>query len=198
MLPGAAHRVAGHTLHATPRTPSSVDFTLAAMFLCFLGIETLCDEQQWAFQALKHSLSPAERAAAGGDLARGFRTSGAFACSRHANFFAEQCLWWTWAAFSLVGVPVEAAGGAGALTPLALPFLGPALLSLLFLGSTAMTEALSVDKYPAYAAFQQTTSRLLPWLPGPPLDSEEGARILARVLGPALVADAARGSRKGK
>ena len=61
-----------------------------------------------------------------------------------------------------------------------------------------MTEALTLDKYPAYAAYQLTTSRLLPWLPGPPLDSEEGARILARALGPAQARDATRATRKGK
>ena len=34
-----------------------------------------------------------------------------------------------------------------------------------------------------YAAYQRTTSRLLPWLPGPLLDSDEGKRILEDVLG---------------
>ena len=42
---------------------------------------------------------------------------------------------------------------------------GAALLTLLFQGSTAFTERLSLDKSPSYAAYQRTTSRLLPWPP---------------------------------
>jgi hypothetical protein len=42
-----------------------------------------------------------------------------------------------------------------------------------------MTEALTLAKYPSYAAYQQSTSRLLPWFPGPSLDSAEG-KLIAR------------------
>jgi protein-S-isoprenylcysteine O-methyltransferase Ste14 len=41
--------------------------------------------------------------------------------------------------------------------------VGAALLSLLFQGSTRFTEELTLAKYPAYADYQRTTSRLLPW-----------------------------------
>ena len=54
---------------------------------------------------------------------------------------------------------------------------GALLLSALFAGSTTMTEAVTRSKYPAYAAYQRTTSVLIPWLPGTPLDSHEG-RVL--------------------
>ena len=56
--------------------------------------------------------------------------------------------------------------------------VGAALLIGLFQGSTWMTELLSVQKYPQYAAYQATTSRLLPWVPGPSLDSPEGKLAL--------------------
>jgi steroid 5-alpha reductase family enzyme len=38
-------------------------------------------------------------------------------------------------------------------------------LTLLFQGSTRMTEELSLTKYPSYGEYQRTTSRLIPWLP---------------------------------
>ena len=43
--------------------------------------------------------------------------------------------------------------------------LGTAFLTLLFQGSTTLTEALTQEKYPSYALYKQTTSRFLPWLP---------------------------------
>jgi steroid 5-alpha reductase family enzyme len=39
------------------------------------------------------------------------------------------------------------------------------LLTLLFQGSTGLTEKLSLRKYPAYADYQRTTNRLVPWFP---------------------------------
>mgnify|MGYP002620526474 CR=1 FL=1 len=43
--------------------------------------------------------------------------------------------------------------------------IGPVLLTLLFLGSTAFTESITKSKYPEYAEYQRTTSRLIPWFP---------------------------------
>ena len=43
--------------------------------------------------------------------------------------------------------------------------VGTVLLTLLFQGSTSMTENLSVKKYPQYVEYQRSTSRLLPWFP---------------------------------
>jgi steroid 5-alpha reductase family enzyme len=69
------------------------DYALAAAFVTLLVLETLTDEQQWAFQSRKYAMTPAERKKAGGDYARGFRTDGVFAVSRHLNFFCEQSMW---------------------------------------------------------------------------------------------------------
>lgn len=135
------------------------DFALAAAFLGLLALETVTDQQQWDFQKAKHAMTPEQRQAAGGDFARGFRTTGVFAWSRHMNFFAEFMQWWVFYGFTwAVGAPWLnwAAGGAF-------------LLTLLFQGSTQMTERLSAAKYPEYARYQETTSRLLPLWPGPKL-----------------------------
>ena len=38
----------------------------------------------------------------------------------------------------------------------------PALLTLLFIGSTIFTESITASKYPAYADYQRRTSMLVP------------------------------------
>ena len=64
-------------------------------------------------------------------------------------------MWWMVYLFSV-------AAGAGWLNA---TIAGTVLLTLLFQGSTAMTEGLSLEKYPSYAKYQRTTSRLVPWPP---------------------------------
>ncbi|MEN9800711.1 MAG: hypothetical protein RL653_4408 [Pseudomonadota bacterium] len=140
--------------------PGAWDVLLAAAFLGFLVLETVTDQQQWDFQRAKHALTPEQRTAAGGDFARGFRTTGVFAWSRHMNFFAEFMQWWVFYGFTwAVGAPWLNWTVAGAF-----------LLTLLFQGSTEMTERLSAGKYPEYVRYQRTTSRLIPLWPGPKLD----------------------------
>jgi steroid 5-alpha reductase family enzyme len=64
-------------------------------------------------------------------------------------------MWWTYYVFSI-------AAGAGWLN---WTIMGAVLLTLLFQASTGLTEKLSARKYPAYADYQRTTSRLMPWFP---------------------------------
>jgi len=52
-------------------------------------------------------------------------------------------------------------------------FVGAALLNLLFLGSTALTEQISIEKYPAYKDYQNEVSRLVPYLIIPSVKSDE-------------------------
>ncbi|AKT44162.1 DUF1295 domain-containing protein [Chondromyces crocatus] len=150
-----------HTLaqqHAVPLGAS--DILAAVAFLAFLLGETIADQQQWRFHQQKARLSPDERARAGGDLARGFLTAGVFRYARHLNFFCEMGLWWVVGLFPVIaGAPW-----------LHWAWIGPFLLTLLFQGSTWLTELLSARKYPAYRDYQRTTSRLLPLWPGKPLD----------------------------
>ena len=132
----------------TPFGP--LDAAATAGFLLFLGGETMADEQQWRFQSDKHA-----RKARGAGVESEFLTTGLFAWSRHPNFFCEQAIWWMLYLFSV-------AAGAGWLN---VTIAGATLLTLLFQGSTTFTERLSLEKYPAYATYQQSTSRLLPWPP---------------------------------
>jgi steroid 5-alpha reductase family enzyme len=139
----AAYRFIGTPLGA-------LDYAAAVAFVAFFIGETVADEQQWKFQTTKYAA-----------IARretpdpGFITTGLFRYSRHPNFFCEQAMWWTYYVFSI-------AAGAGWLN---WTIMGAVLLTLLFQASTGLTEKLSARKYPAYADYQRTTSRLMPWFP---------------------------------
>lgn len=160
---------------------SALDWVCTLAFAAALACEAWADEVQFAFQTRKHAMTPKQRAAAGGDIARGFLSATApFTFSRHLNFFGEQAMWWC-----VVGFAVAAGA-----PPVHWAAAGAALLSGLFQGSTWMTELLSTNKYPAYAAYARTTSRLVPWFPGPPLDSAEGRALVAAALAASRGADA--------
>ena len=127
-----------------------LDAVAAIGFLGLLAGEFVADEQQWRFHQAK-----AARRAAGVPEALGFLDTGMWAWSRHPNFFCEQGQWWV---LYLFGV----AAGAPWLN---VTLVGAVLLTLLFHGSTNFTEAITAQKYPAYADYQRRTSRLLPWPP---------------------------------
>ena len=139
----AAYRFVGTPLNA-------LDYAAAIAFAGFLIGEAVADEQQWKFQTAKYAAI-----ARGETPEAGFITTGLFRYSRHPNFLCEQAMWWTYYVFSI-------AAGAGWLN---WTITGAVLLTLLFQASTNLTEKLSARKYPAYADYQRTTNRLMPWFP---------------------------------
>ena len=139
------------------RHPSSLtiwDLLFAAAFIFFLLGETVADQQQWSFHQRKKQ--------AGGVLPPGFATQGLFRYSRHPNFFFEQAQWWALYAIGATAAVVSGAGALGVVNP---TIVGPALLSVLFIGSTIFTESITSSKYLDYASYRRTTSMLVPWLP---------------------------------
>ena len=124
----------------------AVDLAAAALFLVLLVGEAVADQQQWRFQAQKRARN--------GSPPRFLRT-GLWRYSRHPNFFFEQAQWWVVYLFGAVA--------AGAL--LNWTVVGALALSLLFVGSTAFTESITVARYPEYAAYQAVTSPIVPWPP---------------------------------
>lgn len=128
----------------------ALDAVATLGFVGLLVLETVADEQMWRFQTEKK-----RKKEAGEPITEPFLRGGLFRFSRHPNFFAEQGMWWC---LYLFGV---AAHGAW----LHWTLVGPVLLSLLFQGSTSFTEKISVRRYPSYADYQKTTSRLLPLPP---------------------------------
>jgi steroid 5-alpha reductase family enzyme len=129
----------------TPFGP--LDAGVAVLFLLLLVGETIADQQQWVFQQAKK--------AGGADFRPRFVTTGLWRFSRHPNFFFEQAQWWALFLFGAVA--------AGSL--LQWTVLGAVLLTVLFIGSTRFTEAITLSKYPEYAEYQATTSPIIPWPP---------------------------------
>jgi steroid 5-alpha reductase family enzyme len=128
----------------------AADVAAALLLLALLAGETIADEEQWRFQCDKKA-----RKARGEPIQQEFLTTGLFRFSRHPNFFCEISQWWVLYAFSVIA--------SGEWLNVSIP--GPVVLTALFLGSTRFTEELSLAKYPAYAAYQQRVSQLIPWVP---------------------------------
>lgn len=128
-----------------------LDAAAALLFLIFIVLETIADQQQWSFQTEKSRLvhvgEPLE-----GEYALGFRRSGLWGLMRHPNYAAEQAIWLSYYLFSV------AATGRWLNWSLA----GAALLMLLFLGSSDFSEKISASKYPAYKDYQKQVPRFVP------------------------------------
>jgi len=129
------------TMVENPAPLGAYDVVAGALFLAFLVGETVADRQRWNF----HRAHPE-----GGVL-----RTGLFRYSRHPNYFFEIAQWWVVFAFAVV-----AAGNVWLPT-----VAGAALLTLLFLGSTAFTEWISKSRHPEFEDYQHTTSMLVPWRP---------------------------------
>ena len=125
-----------------------VDVVLAAVFLAFTVGETIADEQQWRFQSWKRAEVEAARTPS-----PRFVQTGLFRYSRHPNYFFEIGQWWI---FFLMGA-------VAAQSLLQWTVIGAFLLSLLFVGSTAFTERITLSRYPEYVLYRQRTSPIVPW-----------------------------------
>jgi hypothetical protein len=71
---------------------------------------------------------------------------------RHPNFAAEQAIW---IFFYFFGVAASAQWLNWTVT-------GPVLLILLFIGSSEMTERISMTKYPDYIIYKQSIPKFIP------------------------------------
>ena len=131
------------------------DFILSLAFLSLLTLETVADNQQWGFHQKKLAVRLG-KAKSDDEVKRGFLTSGVFRYSRHPNFFSEMSLWWVVFAFSALA----------AQRGLNWTIVGTILLTLLFQGSTTLTEHITSSKYPEYRLYQKSVSRIVPFLGG--------------------------------
>ena len=134
-----------------------LDVLVTALFVTFLGAETVADQQQWNFHQAKKAGGP--------EFTPRFLSSGLWRYSRHPNFFFEQAQWWALFLFGAI-----AAG-----SRLQWTVIGALLLTVLFVGSMRFTEAITLSKYPEYAEYQATTSAMVPWLPGRARQAESTA-----------------------
>ena len=139
-----------------PAAYSQVDLALTLLFLGLLTFETVADQQQWNF----HQHKKAQKAA-GREVHPGFLDKGLWSVSRHPNFFAEQSQWWVVYLLSVSSVGFTTWS-----------WVGAAVLTALFIGSTRFTEEITSGKYPEYKQYQERVSMLVPW---PAKSSDDGA-----------------------
>jgi steroid 5-alpha reductase family enzyme len=133
-----------------PGTPFGAgDVVVTAVFLAALAGETIADQQQWNFQQRRAVVR------AQGAADPGFLRDGLFRFSRHPNYFFEILQWWLMAGFGMIAAGTALQAGS----------LGAVLLTLLFLGSIAFTESISLERHPDYAAYRRAVWPLIPWLP---------------------------------
>jgi steroid 5-alpha reductase family enzyme len=127
------------------------EIVVAGLFITFLVIETVADQQQWNFQTEKYRLLKSNKLES--PYKEGFIQTGLFKYSRHPNFFGEIMLWWSFYFFSCVCDR----------SLINFTIIGVILLNLLFLGSTPLTEKISTEKYPLYVDYTKRVSRIIPW-----------------------------------
>lgn len=162
-------------IQTSPRVDSINKFDLisAGLFVTLWLLEVLADQQQWYFQTKKYKWQ--REGNTGGnysnqeieDFKRGFLVRGLFKYTRHPNFFGEISLWWSIYLFSVSAqaTSVKSLQDSSAWLSLFVNYsvIGAFLLNLLFLGSTTLTEHISVSKYPKYKEYQARVSRLVPF-----------------------------------
>jgi steroid 5-alpha reductase family enzyme len=128
-----------------------IDYLLSFLFVLFVLLEFVADNQQYVFQTEKHRRMKAGEAL--GDYEKGFIDTGLWGIVRHPNYAMEQAIWLVFYFFS-VNVTGEWVNWSIA---------GCALLLILFKGSSDFSEEISAGKYPAYLTYQKTVPRFIPF-----------------------------------
>lgn len=139
------------SLNSDSRPLTFWDGLLALVFLFFLVIEFIADQQQYDFQTEKYRRIRSGEAL--GPYTDGFVKTGLWSRMRHPNYMAEQAIWIVYYLFSVVATGEW----------LNWTIAGAALLLLLFRGSSDFSESISAEKYPSYKEYQKKVSRFLPF-----------------------------------
>ena len=127
------------------------DFILALVFLIFVYLEAVADNQQWTFQTEKYRILNAAQELPE-KYAHGFVRNGLWGIVRHPNYASEQAIW---IVFYLLSV---AATGQW----LNWSIMGALLLLILFKSSSQLSEEISSEKYPEYQSYQKAVPRFIP------------------------------------
>lgn len=138
--------------HMQDPTLNKIDLVATILFLVFLLIEGIADDQQFMFQTKKYALLEFvdnDKKRLSGDYKKGFLcSSGLWQYSRHPNFFAEISLWWCVYLFSVAAIIQQV--GCDSHTQMNVwinwTIPGAAILTILFQGSTWLTEVCTVIK----------------------------------------------------
>ena len=166
-------------LAATDQSPELglLDIVFPIIFVGFVGLTAVADQQQWVYQNVKHRYKntakiPPNSKFSQTDLDRGFLTKGLFAWSRHPNLASEQSVW----------VTLYAWGAMKSHSYLNWTAIGTLIYIGVFQGSTPLTEWISGQKYPEYKKYQAKVGMFLPkslWPVDPKqLDIVEGGKAI--------------------
>lgn len=127
------------------------DCVIATVILCLILVESIADNQQYAFQITKRRLQLKGKSLTG-EYADGFCQSGLFQYLRKPNYAAEQCVWVAFYFFSVSACHQWFNWS----------LLGSVLLIALFQGSGHLTETISRTKYPNYEAYMRRVPLYFP------------------------------------
>jgi steroid 5-alpha reductase family enzyme len=128
-----------------------VDYLLAAMYIGFIVIEYIADQQQFDFQTEKHRRINNNEAL--GEYEKGFVSTGLWSIVRHPNYASEQSIWVVFYFFSVIATGEW----------LNWSVVGCVLLIILFKGSSDFSEDISANKYPEYKKYQASVPRFIPF-----------------------------------
>ncbi|MDG2446634.1 MAG: DUF1295 domain-containing protein [Flavobacteriaceae bacterium] len=127
------------------------DYILAIIFIAFVIMEYIADNQQYYYQEEKY------RQIKEGEVDNfhkvGFTHTGLWAYMRHPNYTAEQSVWIVFYLFSIVATNIW----------LNWSIAGALLLVLLFKGSSDFSEEETSKKYPLYKKYLKEVGRFLPF-----------------------------------
>ncbi len=130
---------------------SGYDLLASFLMLSFILLETIADNQLFKFHQQKKMILPSNGKYEN-SLKSGFMSDGLWKYMRHPNFLAEQAIWVSFYFFSV--------GASGQIINWTLA--GPVLLILLFIGSSSLTENISMKKYPDYLFYKQNVPKFIP------------------------------------
>lgn len=146
------------------------DLVFSRLLIALVVFEYFADGQMWNYQNAKKEYQKTAKVPAGwtrAQMDRGFITTGLWKFSRHPNFAAEQSIWillYTWGSFE-------------SYTYWNWTVCGMIAYSLVFQGSTPITEWISGGKYPEYAVYQQRVGMFVPKLLGKGWNEQEMERL---------------------
>ena len=135
-----------------PSTLGWADYILSFVFVLFVIIEYIADQQQYDFQTEKYRRMYNNEPL--GEYSKGFMDKGLWGIVRHPNYSMEQAIWIVFYGFSII------ATGQWFNWSIA----GCLLLVVLFIGSSNFSEEISASKYPDYKDYQKRVPRFIPFL----------------------------------
>lgn len=127
-----------------------LDYVLAALFIGFVVMEYIADQQQYDYQEEKYRQRKNGKMSSFYEV--GFTHTGLWAYMRHPNYAAEQSVWIIFYLYSVIATGLW----------LNWSVAGALLLVLLFKGSSDFSEEVSAKKYPRYKKYLKEVGRFLP------------------------------------